>query len=164
MVGPGGVAAPGHLHASQLPPRPRRVRRIASGFSSTAGAQRWQHAPMHGIDTLERLLARTWPGLEQDHLGDWLLRAAHGWTGRANSALAVGDPGPSRQEALDRVAAWYAARGLPPRVHVPLPLSRSDAAGEALSRAWPTKCGRGTSAAKAALPRVWSGCTWVLMT
>ncbi|MBB1500262.1 GNAT family N-acetyltransferase [Propioniciclava sp. MC1683] len=87
---------------------------------------------MHGIDTLERLLARTWPGLEQDHLGEWLLRAGHGWTGRANSALAVGDPGLSREEALDRVAAWYAARGLPPRVHVPLPLSGSDAAGEAL--------------------------------
>lgn len=74
------------------------------------------------IADLETLLARTWPGLEQEHLGDWLLRAGGGWTGRANSALAVGDPGLPRDQALDAVAAWYAARGLVPRVHVARPL------------------------------------------
>lgn len=73
---------------------------------------------MTPITELERLLARTWPGLEQDHLGDWLLRAGGGWTGRANSVLAVGDPGLPLEDALDRVADWYARRGLPPRVHV----------------------------------------------
>lgn len=73
---------------------------------------------MTPITELERLLARTWPGLEQDHLGDWLLRAGGGWTGRANSVLAVGDPGLPLEDGLDRVADWYARRGLPPRVHV----------------------------------------------
>jgi N-acetylglutamate synthase len=53
----------------------------------------------------------------------WRLRAAEGFTGRANSALAVGDPGLSLTDAVDRVEAWYVARGLPPRFAVPWPLS-----------------------------------------
>jgi GNAT superfamily N-acetyltransferase len=53
----------------------------------------------------------------------WRLRAADGFTGRANSALAIGDPGLPLADAVDRVEAWYAARGLPPRFAVPWPLS-----------------------------------------
>ncbi|HET8616258.1 MAG TPA: GNAT family N-acetyltransferase, partial [Actinomycetales bacterium] len=45
------------------------------------------------------------------------------FTGRANSALAVGDPGLPLGDALDRVERWYATRELPPRVAVPWPLS-----------------------------------------
>src|SRR5438270_176346 len=47
-------------------------------------------------------------------LGEWLLRAAGGFTGRANSALAAGDPGMPLPQAVDQVCRWYAARGLPP--------------------------------------------------
>lgn len=71
------------------------------------------------IATLQRLCARTWPGLEQDRLGEWELRAAGGFTSRANSALPIGDPGLPLGDALTAVQGWYAARGLPPRLQVP---------------------------------------------
>ena len=74
------------------------------------------------IATLQRLAARTWPGLEQQRLGEWELRAAGGFTGRANSALAVGDPGMELTEALQRVRDWYGERGLSPRLQVPAAL------------------------------------------
>jgi N-acetylglutamate synthase len=77
------------------------------------------------VGTLQRLMARTWPGLEQDRLGQWELRAAGGFTGRANSALPVGDPGMGLDEALDRVQRWYRERGLAPRVQVPATLDGS---------------------------------------
>ena len=45
------------------------------------------------IDDLALAAAPGWRACEEDRLGDWLLRAAEGFTGRANSALAAGDPG-----------------------------------------------------------------------
>lgn len=71
------------------------------------------------IAGLQRLTARTWPGLEQDKVGEWELRSAGGFTGRANSALVVGDPGTDVATAVRRVVEWYRARGLPPRLQVP---------------------------------------------
>ena len=41
-----------------------------------------------------------WQAPEQERLGDWLLRAAEGFTGRANSALPLGDPGSPLPEAV----------------------------------------------------------------
>jgi GNAT superfamily N-acetyltransferase len=41
------------------------------------------------IDDLEHAATPGWRALEEDRLGDWLLRAASGFTGRANSALAA---------------------------------------------------------------------------
>jgi len=72
-------------------------------------------------DDLERLAARTWRGLEQERLGDWLLRASGGFTGRANSALVVGDPPGPLPEAVAAVDRWYTDRGLQPMAQVPLP-------------------------------------------
>lgn len=69
--------------------------------------------------TLQRLMASTWPGLEQQRLGEWDLRAASGFTSRANSALPLGDPGRNLTSALDEVARWYRARGLAPRLQLP---------------------------------------------
>lgn len=66
-------------------------------------------------------MARTWPPLEQEWLGRWLLRAGGGWTGRANSALPLGDPGRDVGDAVRTVEAWYERRGLPPLIAVPLP-------------------------------------------
>lgn len=71
------------------------------------------------IVELEEAAALGWPALETERLGDWLLRAAQGWTRRANSALVLGDPGVP--DALDRVEEWYAARGLPAWLAIPLP-------------------------------------------
>jgi GNAT superfamily N-acetyltransferase len=75
------------------------------------------------IVAVEHAGSLAWPPAETGHLGEWLLRAAGGWTGRANSALALGDPGRSLPEAVEQVRRWYAARGLPPRITVPLPVS-----------------------------------------
>ncbi|HEY5398960.1 MAG TPA: GNAT family N-acetyltransferase [Trebonia sp.] len=71
---------------------------------------------------LERMAAAHWRGTEEEWLGEWLLRAAGGFTGRANSALPLGDPGVPLDEALDYVTGWYGARGLPAMISVPLPL------------------------------------------
>ncbi len=97
--------------------------------------------PRLGTAALERIASLAWPAAEQDRLGDWQLRATGGWTGRANSALTVGDPGLPLPDALDAVAAWYAARGLPARCNVPLPLASAvDAAldGRGWTRSVPT--------------------------
>jgi ribosomal protein S18 acetylase RimI-like enzyme len=75
------------------------------------------------IAALELAGNEAWPAPEQDRLGDWLLRAAGGWTGRGNTALPVGDPGVPLAEAIAAVRRWYAARGLPPKINVPLPLA-----------------------------------------
>jgi GNAT superfamily N-acetyltransferase len=73
------------------------------------------------VPELERLAARSWRGLEEERLGNWLLRAGGGFTGRANSVLAVGEPPPDLPAAVDAVTRWYHARGLPPRAQVPSP-------------------------------------------
>ena len=76
------------------------------------------------IAELEAAAAQGWRAPEEAALGGWLLRAAEGFTGRANSALAVGDPGLPLAGALTAVCDWYAARGLPPMAAVPHPLGR----------------------------------------
>jgi ribosomal protein S18 acetylase RimI-like enzyme len=73
------------------------------------------------IEALERVGSEVWPAAERARLGDWELRASGGWTSRANSALPLGDPGLPLADAIDAVAGWYAARGLPARINVPLP-------------------------------------------
>lgn len=75
------------------------------------------------ITDLERAAALHWRGTEEERLGGWLLRAADGFTGRANSALPAGDPPGSLDEALAAVTGWYRARGLPPMIQVPMPLT-----------------------------------------
>lgn len=82
-------------------------------------------APRRAQD-LERVTARGWPAVETGAAGDWLLRAAGGFTGRANSALAVGDPGVPFADAAERVRAWYAERDLPARAAVVLPSPEDD--------------------------------------
>jgi ribosomal protein S18 acetylase RimI-like enzyme len=69
-------------------------------------------------DRAERLALAGWPAPETSSLGDWVLRAAGGFSARANSVLASGSPGPSLEEALAAVASFYASRGLPPWAQV----------------------------------------------
>ena len=78
------------------------------------------------IGELEVIAAKGWRAPEEENLGGWLLRAAHGFTGRANSALAAGDPGIPLAEAVLAVRRWYADRDLPAMVAVPFPLGRPD--------------------------------------
>ena len=78
-----------------------------------------------GVVELQRVAARGWRALEEDRLGDWLLRAADGFTGRANSALVVGDPGLPLAGAVAAVARWYGDRGLQPCAMLPGVQARS---------------------------------------
>jgi len=71
------------------------------------------------IMDLERAAAAHWRGTEEERLGGWLLRAAEGFTGRANSALPLGDPGVPLDAALRAVTDWYRAQGLPPMIQLP---------------------------------------------
>jgi GNAT superfamily N-acetyltransferase len=64
-------------------------------------------------DDLEKLMAKGWQALDRGGLGDWVLRASEGFTGRANSALVVGDPSLPLDRALDFVEKWYSDRGRP---------------------------------------------------
>ncbi len=75
-------------------------------------------------ERLELIAAAGWPAPDTARLGDWLLRAAAGWSARGNSALAVGDPGRPIGAAVDAVSDWYRARDLTPAITVPVPLGR----------------------------------------
>lgn len=69
------------------------------------------------IRALERAAAAAWPGLEQSWLDGWLLRAARGAGLAANSAVPLERS--ASVGAIPAIAAWYARRGLSPRLAVP---------------------------------------------
>ena len=87
------------------------------------------------VPGLERAAAAALPAPTVRPLGDWLLRAADGFTSRANSALPVGDPGMPFSEAINTVTAFYSEHGLPAQIDVPLPLGRH-VARRLESRGW----------------------------
>lgn len=74
--------------------------------------------PLVTTECLERLSDRSMPGRERRRLGDWVLRAADGVTGRANSAWVTGSPGLEAASALDEVERWYRDRGHTPLLQV----------------------------------------------
>jgi GNAT superfamily N-acetyltransferase len=81
-------------------------------------------APPHralSVGDLELLMAQHWQADEQDWLGGWLLRATGGFTNRANSVLAIGEPGMPLDVAVLEVSDWYADRGLRPVAALPEP-------------------------------------------
>ena len=55
----------------------------------------------------------SWPAVHTERLGDWLFRASGGFSARANSVMAVGDPGVPFADAVGRAEAFYAGHGLP---------------------------------------------------
>jgi ribosomal protein S18 acetylase RimI-like enzyme len=61
----------------------------------------------------ERRALAGWPPVESVPLGEWVLRASAGFSARADSVLAVGDPGVPLDDALAAVEGFYTARGLP---------------------------------------------------
>ena len=81
-------------------------------------------APPHralSVGSLELVAAQHWQAAEQDWLGGWLLRASGGFTNRANSVLAVGEPGMPMDVAVLEVTDWYTERGLRPVATSPEP-------------------------------------------
>lgn len=95
------------------------------------------------IVELERAAASLWVAPEVARLGSWLLRSAEGFTGRANSALPLGDPGVPLPEAVAVVSRWYSARGLPPMIVVPAALDGESGALDAYlaGRGWTIRPG-----------------------
>jgi ribosomal protein S18 acetylase RimI-like enzyme len=64
-------------------------------------------------EVAERRALASWPARETEHLGEWVLRASGGYSARANSVLAAGDPGTSLPSALEAVGSFYRSRALP---------------------------------------------------
>ena len=64
-------------------------------------------------------MAKGWVATDRAGLGDWVLRSAGGFTGRANSALVVGDPSLPVDKAIDYVERWYAERDAAPLFQLP---------------------------------------------
>lgn len=79
------------------------------------------------VEDLQRVMVGAWPAMETARLGDWLLRASRGFTQRANSVVAVGDPGLPLADALVEVERWYAARDLPANLTVAVPVGSDPA-------------------------------------
>ncbi|MEU9588684.1 GNAT family N-acetyltransferase [Streptomyces sp. NPDC048193] len=84
---------------------------VAGKVVPSAPARR--RGPAASYDELARAAARAWRPVESEWLGEWELRAAAGFTRRANSVLPLGDPGMPLDDALAAVRRWYGERGLP---------------------------------------------------
>jgi len=84
---------------------------VAGKIVPPAPARR--RGPAASYEELARVAARAWRPVESERLGDWELRAAAGFTRRANSVLPLGDPGLPLDAALTAVRRWYEDRGLP---------------------------------------------------
>ena len=79
-----------------------------------------RRASWAAVARVENLCADAWPARVDRPLGAWRLRAAGGFTGRANAAVAVGDPGVPVPAALEVVRAFADEHGVTPRVHAPV--------------------------------------------
>lgn len=87
-----------------------------------------------GAEQLQRIIVPAWLDRHQS-CGDWTLRAADGFTRRANSCLAVGDPGLPWDDAAERVIDFYRGQGLDPLVQV---IADDPAEHALLARGWQT--------------------------
>ncbi|WP_018784713.1 GNAT family N-acetyltransferase [Micromonospora sp. CNB394] len=105
-----------------------RAKRVPPARRPTAAA----------VVALELAADEAWPAPVRGRLGDWLLRWADGWTGRANSALPAGDPDRPLPAALDAVQRWYAERGGSALVNTPLPLA-APVGAELDARGWTSR-------------------------
>ncbi|MFI2709764.1 GNAT family N-acetyltransferase [Micromonospora sp. NPDC018662] len=105
-----------------------RAKRVPPARRPTAAA----------VVDLETAADEAWPAPVRARLGDWRLRSAAGWTGRANSALPIGDPDRPLPAALDAVQRWYADLGQPALVNTPLPLA-APVGAELDARGWTSR-------------------------
>ena len=84
---------------------------------------------------LQRIARRGWRAAEVAELDGWQLHADRGWTGRANSVLPLATPHRPLPELLAEAARFYAERGLPLQVQMPLP-ARGLLDAELAGRCW----------------------------
>jgi hypothetical protein len=80
------------------------------------------------IRALEHAAALAWPGVEHHWLDGWLVRAGHGVTRSANSAVPLDFS--ADQSAIPLIADWYRRRALTPRLAIPDRLLRLSDTGE----------------------------------
>lgn len=108
-----------HVHLSPV----GGASRIVVDRADVVAARRTPAAPggppptRVGAEELERIALPGWLAL-QEPLGEWTLRAGGGFTGRANSCLAVGDPGLPTAEAASRIEAYAQLNDIPARAQV----------------------------------------------
>jgi N-acetylglutamate synthase len=88
-------------------------------------AARTVAASPRDILALEEVCARGWRPAETAWSRGWLLRADHGFTRRANSALPLRPVQGSLDEMVAEAREWYATRGLPLTISCPLPARRA---------------------------------------
>ncbi|GAB2672078.1 GNAT family N-acetyltransferase [Kribbella swartbergensis] len=83
--------------------------------SDVTAAKTIPEMPLRPVDVEQLFLTTALgrPAVETSYVGQWLLRASSGWTGRANSLLPAGDPGMPVPEALKQAEEFYDERGLP---------------------------------------------------
>jgi ribosomal protein S18 acetylase RimI-like enzyme len=138
---PVGSAAPltdviGHLE--QIDPavvvRTKSGELIGIAAHDIVSVRELSHTPVRTseIRALEHAAALAWPGVEQQWLRGWFLRAGHGVTSRANSAVPLGVC--AQIADLPAVIAWYRDRGLPARLALPERLLPVRAAGAKQTR------------------------------
>jgi hypothetical protein len=93
------------------------------------------------VEDLERAAARHWQAPDVEPLGEWQLRAAAGFTGRANSALPLGDPGRPLPAAITAVERWYRRRNLRPMIVLPQAAGPDHLKDHLTERAWLPRSG-----------------------
>ena len=79
---------------------------------------RSRRAQAISADNLTRITSRGWPAPVSELLGEWELRAAGGFTGRANSVAVHGDPGLPFARAVAAIEEFYSDHRLPPLAQV----------------------------------------------
>jgi GNAT superfamily N-acetyltransferase len=70
--------------------------------------------PLPSVSEIEEAGLGAWPGIHTARDGQWVMRAANGYTNRANSVQSL-DPNDDGDVAarLERIGQWYDERGLP---------------------------------------------------
>lgn len=88
-----------------------------------------------GVEFFERAGLKAWPGVEVEWDGNWVRRAANGYTQRANSVQCfdLADDG-NVETRIEAAAAWFVERGIRPTFRVtpqagPAIVAALDAAG-----------------------------------
>lgn len=117
LAGAGTAGTTVVVHTRRGPVRVERTAVVAVRSVPPAPPRRpsWS-----AVARLEALCADAWPAQTEVPLGAWRLRAAGGFTGRASSALAIGDPGMPVPVALETVRAFCDEHAIPARVQAPV--------------------------------------------
>ncbi|WP_350281537.1 GNAT family N-acetyltransferase [Kribbella sp. HUAS MG21] len=94
------------------------VHEIAAG--AVTAAKPIPEMPLRPVDVEQLFLTAALgrPAVETSYVGQWLLRASAGWTGRGNSLLPAGDPGVPVADALQQAVEFYRRHQLPPQAQV----------------------------------------------